>query len=240
MTARFRSAILCYHAVSDGWPHGLSVGADQFERQVRVFLRRGYRGASVGEAVDGSRRLLHATFDDAYVSVVPAVATLERLGVGATVFACTGFADEGRPLDIPELAGEASRYPEALRTLDWDALRDLADRGVEIGAHTVTHAHLPALSDAALDGELADSKAAIEDHLLRPCRYVAYPFGEEDSRVRRAAGRAGYDAGFGLPGQRDPIDRYSVPRIGLYRKDNVVRTLAKSMPLARRLAAGGA
>ena len=76
----------------------------------------------------------HVTFDDAYRSVANAIPILERLQVPATVFACPGYADEGRPLDVPELADEALAHPEELATMGWEELRGLVERGVEIGS----------------------------------------------------------------------------------------------------------
>lgn len=214
--------VLCYHAVTDDWDDPLAVRPAAFERQVRALLR-GRNAGTAADAVAG-RRVLHVTFDDAYVSVPAAVATLERLRVPATVFACAAYGD-GRPLAIAELAG-ARHDPDAMRTLTWPELAELAERGVEVGSHTLSHAHLTRLGDDELDRELRDAKQALEDELRRPCRYLAYPYGEQDARVRAAAERAGYDAAFGLPGRHG--DRFAVLRVGIYRKDAVWRAALKA------------
>lgn len=227
------SLVLCYHAVSAAWaPCGLSLAPEELERQLAALLRRGYRPAILDEAV-GSRRRLHVTFDDAYRSVEAAVPVLERLGIPATVFACTGPADAGgAPLEIPELAAEAAAFPDEVLTMDWDALRALAERGIEIGSHTVTHPHLPRLGDEEIERELRDSRARIEDELGRPCRYLAYPYGESDERVRRIVARAaGYAAAFGLA-RGGQADRYALPRVGVYRRDTPLRLRLKTSTLA--------
>jgi len=169
------------------------------------------------EAVSRAGSSFHVTFDDAFRSLARALPLLEGLGVPATVFVCSGYADDGRPLDVPELAEDLRRYPDALATMDWDAVRDLAQRGLEIGSHTISHPHLPRLDDAELRRELEESRARIEDELRRPCRFLAYPFGDDDARVRAAAEAAGYEAAFALPGPEDRIDRFAVPRVGMYR-----------------------
>ena len=220
--------VLCYHGVSDSWPSGLSVGPRQLEQQLRSLLRRGYRPADADRAVAGRGRLIHVTFDDAYRSVAAALPVLELLGVPATVFACASFADDGREPDVRELAYEVRSYPGELLTMDWDRLRDLAERGVEIGSHTFTHARLPDVPDGQLDAELRDSRERIADELRRPCRFLSYPYGEQDARVRAAAERAGYDAAFALPGKRTFADRYAIPRVGVYRADRGVRFLVKT------------
>jgi peptidoglycan/xylan/chitin deacetylase (PgdA/CDA1 family) len=228
--------VLCYHAVSDGWDHQLSVGPAAFERQLRTLTLRGFRGVAADAALNGSRGL-HVTFDDAFRSVTNALPILERLRLPATVFACAAYADEGRPLDVPELAAEASAHPDELATMSWDELRALTDRGVEIGSHTVSHPHLPQLSEEEIRTELVDSRARFEDELGGPCRFLAYPFGEHDSRVRAAARRAGYAGAFALATGADKRDDFALPRVDLYRKDNRLSTILKTSPLRRPAAA---
>jgi peptidoglycan/xylan/chitin deacetylase (PgdA/CDA1 family) len=228
-----RPLVLCYHAVSETWHHELSVPADVLERQLRMLLRLGYRPVTAAEAVAGSGRLLHVTFDDAFTSVRTALPVLERTGVPATVFACTGYADDGRALDVPELADEVRARPDELATMTWDGLRALADRGVEVSSHTVSHPHLPTLSDAELADELRSSRQRLEDELGRPCRLLAYPYGECDERVRAAARAAGYDAAFSLPGDatgRDPFDAF---RVGVWRGESPRRVAFKALPVVR-------
>src|SRR5205807_5478058 len=127
------------------------------------------------ETLERRGRYLHVTFDDAYVSVERILPVLERLGVPVTVFACAGLANDGRGPDIEELAWETEHFPDEVRTMDWNALRDLVARGVEVESHTLSHPHLPRLSDAELDRELRESKEQLEDELRRACRFLAYP-----------------------------------------------------------------
>jgi peptidoglycan/xylan/chitin deacetylase (PgdA/CDA1 family) len=229
--------VLCYHAVSDGWPDILSIGPATLERQLQSLLRRGYRPARSADVVNRSQRnSLHVTFDDAFKSVASAVPILERLGVPATVFACSAYADDGRPLAIPELATEASRYPAELATMDWDELRSLAERGVEIGSHTATHPHLTELDDGELGRELRESRARIEDELRRPCSLLAYPYGDDDARVHAAARAAGYEAAFALPGSFLRPDRHAFPRVGVFRPDSPRRFALKTSPAGPALA----
>jgi peptidoglycan/xylan/chitin deacetylase (PgdA/CDA1 family) len=234
---RRQALVLCYHAVSEGWPHALATGLEAFERQLRGLLRRGFRPAAAEDVLRNGGRLLHVTFDDAFRSVERALPVLEQLGLPATVFACSGYADAGRELDVPELAAQVREHPHELVTMDWDALRGLAERGVEIGSHTVSHPHLPALSDAAVQRELRESRDRIQDQLRRPCRFLAYPFGDEDARVRAAAAAAGYEAAFALPGREDSLDRFALPRVGVYRGDGGLRWRLKTSAAARRPAA---
>jgi peptidoglycan/xylan/chitin deacetylase (PgdA/CDA1 family) len=191
----------------------------------------------LGDALTVRRRLLHVTFDDAFTSITRALPILQRLGVPATVFVCTGFADEGRPLDIAELESEVRTHPDELRTMDWSQLAGLPPELVEIGSHTVSHAHLTQLDDSELLEELKSSRLRIEEKLGRPCLYLAYPFGEEDERVRVAARQAGYAAAFALPGSPRPSTLYAVPRIGLFSHDSPWRTEFKAAWIGRHVIA---
>lgn len=183
------------------------------------------------------RRDVVVTFDDAFTSVDRVAPALERLGARVIVFACPDYADERRPLEIPELAAAAAAYPEELRTMGWDELRALARReGFAVESHTLSHPHLTQLDDAELERQLRESRERIADE-LGSCRLLAYPFGEEDARVNEAARTAGYDAAFGLPGDATGANRFSLPRAGVYRKDNTVRLVAKTVVSLQRVAA---
>jgi peptidoglycan/xylan/chitin deacetylase (PgdA/CDA1 family) len=224
-----RSLTLMYHAVSDAWDDALAMRVDDFDLVLTRLVAARRRGASAADVLarPGDPRLLHVTFDDAFASVVNALPTLRRLRIPATIFVCTDLARDGAPLAISELDRVSQR--DELRTLDWDALDELAqDELIEIGSHTRTHAHLPRLSDDELRSELRESKAAIEDRLGREARFLAYPFGEEDDRVRRATERAGYSGAFAAPGFSVRANSYSLPRTGFWRDESAARQRLKT------------
>ena len=236
MTAGLAALVLCYHALSDDWGDELAVSPRVFAAQIASFVRRGFRPVSAADVLHVRGRVFHVTFDDAFRSVLRGLPSLQALNVPATVFACSSFASDGRPLDVPELAKTGRWHAKEMETMRWDELRQLVERGVEIGSHTATHGHLTRLSDRELNDELSGSRSHLEDELRRPCRFLAYPYGEEDSRVRTAARRAGYEAAFALPGRIHPLDQYALPRVGIWRKDGPVRVRAKTATTARRIA----
>jgi peptidoglycan/xylan/chitin deacetylase (PgdA/CDA1 family) len=206
--------VLCYHAVSPSWEHRLSIPPDLLLRQVLALSRL---------------RRVRVTFDDAYRSSGTVFRRLQDLGVPITVFVCTSFALRGSPLIIPELAGDD---PGELATMDWDELRSLRERGIELGSHGASHAHLPLLSDAELRRELFESKRELEAELGRPCTEFAYPYGEHDERVRAAVRAAGYARGFALwSGPKG--DPFALPRLDLYRRHSPARALLMTTPLYR-------
>jgi peptidoglycan/xylan/chitin deacetylase (PgdA/CDA1 family) len=187
---------------------------DQLLRQVRT-VRRWAR--------------VHVTFDDAFRSVVSVIPQLLQLGVPVTIFVCSGYADRGgAALLVSELETDDPEDREELRTMSWDDLSALARDGVEVGSHTISHAHLTGLGDSDLACELEESKRRIEDELGCPCPLFAYPYGELDRRVRAAVRAVGYERAFALWSPRG--DRFASPRVDLYRRDSLWRTLAKTAP----------
>jgi peptidoglycan/xylan/chitin deacetylase (PgdA/CDA1 family) len=237
MSDRFEPIVLCYHGVSDTWEHLLSVRTRAFERQLKLMRVRRYAAASAADVVPGRGRLFHVTFDDALRSVSNILPILDRLRVPATVFACTEFAEGGRVLDVAELADEASVHPDELATMSWDELAELTEHGIEIGSHAKTHAHLRELSDRELRAELRGSRERLEDVLRRRCRFLAFPYGEHDERVRAAARTCGYDAAFALPGSSLPWDAFALPRVGIWRQTGLVRAVVKTSPVGWAVAA---
>jgi peptidoglycan/xylan/chitin deacetylase (PgdA/CDA1 family) len=231
-----RSVVLCYHAVSEDWPSSLAVRPRQLRAHVALLLRRGYRPATFSAAVAGPG-MVAVTFDDAFATVGSlGLPVLRDLGVPATVFVPTAFPDSHGPLVWPGMEQwPGGPHAGELRCLGWDELAGLAERGWEIGSHTVTHPRLTQLDDERLTAELADSKRAVEAHLGRTCSSIAYPYGDEDARVVAAARRAGYAAAAALPSRPHGDERLRWPRIGAYRRDGLLRLATKTSPAVRRL-----
>jgi len=228
--------VLCYHAVSEAWQAELSVTTSALRQQLELLVERGYRGATFHDAVTSppSRRTLVVTFDDAFSSVDLAYPILTSMALPATVFVATAFADSNEPLQWPGIdVWNDSAHAGELRGLSWQRLRQLADRGWEIGSHTRTHPRLTQLTDAELVTELRESRDACERALGRPCRSLAYPYGDFDSRVATAAAEAGYAAAATLRAGLPRPAAMAWPRIGVYRKDSLRRFRMKVSPTTR-------
>jgi peptidoglycan/xylan/chitin deacetylase (PgdA/CDA1 family) len=197
----------------------------------------GYRPVDAQGVLSNQRRTYHVTFDDAFRNVAHVLPTLERLGAQVTVFVCTSFAENGAPFWVNELRDRMPESHEELATMSWQMLQDLAERGVEIGSHTVSHPHLPQLSDRELGEELRMSRERIEDELGRPCRFVAYPYGDHDGRTRASVRAAGYEAAFALRADRGTLDPAALPRVDIYRGDGAMRYGLKTSVLGAPAAA---
>jgi peptidoglycan/xylan/chitin deacetylase (PgdA/CDA1 family) len=231
--------VLCYHAISDTWPADLAITQADFRAQIELLVERGYRGCTFHDAVaaPGSGRRVAVTFDDAFHSVLElAFPVLSSLDLCATVFVVTDFGDGNRRLEWTGIDGWlGSVHEHDLQGLSWAQLQELAEAGWEVGSHTRTHRRLTRLSDEALAGELRESREACEDALGRPCRSLAYPYGDYDGRVTDAAAAAGYDAGATLPAALCRPTALGWPRVGVYHKDSLRRFRVKVSPTVRRL-----
>lgn len=70
-------------------------------------------------------------------------------------------------------------------------LRDLAAHH-EIGAHSLTHPHLPSLPPPDARQEIAGSKQWIEERTGKTCAMFCYPFGEHTDVIRSLVHAAGF------------------------------------------------
>jgi peptidoglycan/xylan/chitin deacetylase (PgdA/CDA1 family) len=230
--------ILCYHSVSESWNSQISVSPRQFERQLSALAARGYRGATFSDAVlaPPEGRTLVVSFDDAYRSVLDlACPILTRLGFPGTVFAPTAFIGSGAPMSWPGIEQWLGGPHEGeLVPMSWPELRGLTEAGWEVGSHTRTHPRLPQLGDADLISELTASRRECEERLERPCRSLAYPYGDHDARVADAARQSGYLAACGVRPLRHRPDPLRRARVGVYRGDGALRFRLKTLPTIRR------
>jgi peptidoglycan/xylan/chitin deacetylase (PgdA/CDA1 family) len=75
-------------------------------------------------------------------------------------------------------------------------IRELAGSGVEIGAHTRSHADLgQSLSEAKLLDEIVGCKRALEQVIDRAVRYFAFPYGQH-ANLSQMAFQVAYHAGY--------------------------------------------
>jgi peptidoglycan/xylan/chitin deacetylase (PgdA/CDA1 family) len=231
--------VLCHHALDETWPAELSVAPRDFERQLDFLLERGYQATTFTEAVVGARasRDLAITFDDAFRSVIEvAFPLLAERGLIATVFVPTSFVDEDRPAawdGVSRWLGTA--HESKMRPLSPRELVELAESGWEIGSHTCTHPHLTRLDDADLAWELTESRRRCSELIGRPCLSLAYPYGDFDERVRRAAEAAGYQAACTVPTRFHPVSPLAWPRVGIWHSDTDRTFALKVSPAVRRI-----
>jgi peptidoglycan/xylan/chitin deacetylase (PgdA/CDA1 family) len=224
-------SILCYHAIDPSWESPLSVHPDAFARQVDWICRR--RNvvdvrAALGRVDRQGRlppRMSAVTFDDGFVSVFDhAWPAARRAHLPITVFlVAETLVPGGRDVDWVD-----DPPPWPLPTMTISQILELRDGAVTIGSHSWAHRNLTELGDAECERDLRESRELLEDLVERPIDLLAYPRGLNDVRVRRAAVRAGYRAGFTLPERREPVDAMGIPRVGIYRGNGLAHLAVKS------------
>ncbi len=78
--------------------------------------------------------------------------------------------------------------------LTWSQLRTMADAGMEIGSHSLTHASIRGCSRAEIRREFGDSKRILEDGLGRPVTIASLPRGSTEPSAAAIIAELGYRA----------------------------------------------
>lgn len=183
---------LCYHGIGPvdrvADPHGLLVPETRFAEHLDQLLQQGHRLVGVDalwsaiEADPGVMAIGAITFDDGLAKTLETVVRMIA----------------GRPVKVtayipPGLLGQPHPHlADGQRIVDAGQLRELAEVGVEIGAHSVDHSDLRTLDYAGALEQLRRSRGMLEDLLGRPVTGMAYPFGSFDEETMAAAQEAGY------------------------------------------------
>ena len=210
--------ILMYHSI-DGSGSVISTAPEKFAEQMRVLA--GSKAAVMGLAdLAGSIRegrplpsgAAAVTFDDGFRNFYTAAfPVLKDLGIKATVFVVTGRMGgdnrwEGQPDAIP-----------TFDLMDWDEVAEVAESGIEIGVHTVSHPDLTRLPPERLAEEVTGASEEIEKRTGLAPRAFAYPYGGYDAAARELVA-AEFDCAcsteLGLAGPGS--DPWALPRVEMY------------------------
>lgn len=173
--ARRGAAVLAYHLVDAGTSSVVDLSLHQFLTHLHLLER--YDVVPLHEVdPEGSARQVVLTFDDAYANFHDVVwPLLKRFGFPATLYVPVDFID----------GGAAPIRDTDARPCTWDQLQSMADEGLDIGSHTMSHADLGTVDTAQLDHELRSSKALLEDRLGVPVRSFCYPRGLRSPAAER-------------------------------------------------------
>ncbi|HEX4132356.1 MAG TPA: polysaccharide deacetylase family protein [Pirellulales bacterium] len=202
--------VLFYHRVADDVSNDWTCPNRTFARQM-CWLRERFDMISLAEAqarLRSGHNIMPAvsiTFDDGYAANCEhALPLLVDMGIPCTYFVSTRFVLEGSPFphDVAQGTPFAPNTPQQLRTL--------ADAGIEIGAHTRSHADLGLVTDPrVLHDEVVVPGLVLEEMINHPVRYFAFPYGLHRHLNRAAfeiAREAGYEGvcsaygGYNVPG----------------------------------------
>lgn len=216
--------ILMYHAIARAAddPNRICVSPRSFEVQMRYLKRRGLRGVSMRELLgaagtDRANGLVGLTFDDAYENFLyAAVPIMEKYGFSATVFAVGGMLGEDNSWD------EQPR----MSLLGAEGLREVAERGMEVGSHGMSHIRLSGLPKPHLTEEIAESRRVLSDILDEEVTGFCYPYGSVDVAATRTARQAGYSYACAC-WMRVADNLYDLPRPPIWDMDGSFMLAAK-------------
>jgi peptidoglycan/xylan/chitin deacetylase (PgdA/CDA1 family) len=197
-------AVVYYHRVADATPTPWTISNRGFVRQIDwlvrhveiISLAEAQRRIAIGR---NRRSAACITFDDGYAdNCDQALPLLLERRIPFTYFVASEFVRSQRPFPHDAARGQLLR-PNSIAEL-----RSLADSGVEIGAHTRTHADLGRVMDRArLEAEIAGSRDDLEQMAGHPVRYFAFPYGQYQNLnalafgVARDSGLAGVCSAYG-------------------------------------------
>lgn len=193
--------VLCYHRLEGKAGGPYSIEPALFEKQMQELKDKGigvismqdFIGWRKGEKAIPPKAAL-ITIDDGYTcGITTGVPILKKFGYPATFFVYLDFVNKGG------------------KSMSWAQLGELRDMGYEIGSHTVMHQNLNggkpskakfASKDEWLADEIIRSKQEIESQLGIRVSSIAYPYGNNNPKVRDLVQQAGYDLAFTTYGQR--------------------------------------
>lgn len=201
--------VLTYHRFGQGSRMPFTVSPEAFEWEMAHLARTG-RAVSLADVEAhalGRRRLADGSvlvsIDDGDPSVHRvALPILMRHRIPAVVYALGG-------------------RPDGFEVMTQRELRDVADNGIAIGSHSVSHRSLARIDPVSARWEAEDSRHRLEDAIGRPVHSFAYPFGTRADVSQRAAdilAEAGYRTAFtslhgALPGTGQPGNPLLLPRV---------------------------
>lgn len=184
LTSSNNVPILMYHYVrdvnqkSDPVGYNLSVSPNDFELQMRSFIRTGYNFITPRDFLEGraNNRSLMLTFDDGYADFYNnAFPVLKKYRIKATVFVVSNFTDDAK-----------GNY------LTSSQIKELSDWGIEIGSHSVNHPNLTKISPSELAKQMQQSKNFLENITSQEIISFAYPAGHYNDLVLDATRESGY------------------------------------------------
>jgi peptidoglycan/xylan/chitin deacetylase (PgdA/CDA1 family) len=219
-------SVLVYHRFAGELKPGqerIDIAPRRYHRQLRVLRLLGFRPLPLGELLafhrgernDLPRRRFAITVDDA---MADAVEPLRR----------TAHLSPQLFVPTAELGGSA-HWIDGEPVAGWEDVRGLAAAGVAIGSHTRHHRRLTQLAAAEREIELIGSLTELREHVPGAAAVIAYPNGDHDEAVCRAAEEAGYEAAFTTEKGRNgaATDPYRLRRVSVHAADGAAAVLWK-------------
>jgi peptidoglycan/xylan/chitin deacetylase (PgdA/CDA1 family) len=191
-----RIPILMYHSISNDSENGTHpyyrtcTSPEVFKSHMRFLQDYNYSVISLSDAINllndtaeqplaqsktDRVRYVVITFDDGFRDFYThASPILQKYGFTATMFLTTSF-----------ISNHGKRFKEK-PCLSWNEVRELHQKGISFGSHTITHPQLKILPREHVQREVKESKDIIENELGSAIESFSYPyaFPEEDNQFK--------------------------------------------------------
>ncbi len=187
------ATILCYHIVESPHDPRMEISREVFHQQMRYLAMTGYTVVPLREIYEYAsgkrtslpRNAVAITIDDGWRSAyTEAFPELKKRHFPFTLFI------------YPKIIGQTAY------AMTWKQIKEMAEAGVDIESHSLSHPFLTRRRNATLDEkqyhawlqkELVESKHILERETGRPVDFLAYPYGDYDHFLAADVKRAGYE-----------------------------------------------
>lgn len=235
--------VLMYHKVPTkriNSQHKIFVTKERFNRHLRFFSLRGLKSITFKDYNDFitgvkpmnqlPRKPFILTFDDGYednyFNMLPLT---EKYGFKGVLFLLGDF-------DILQNFWDKGEEADTGKIMTTVQKMTFVSCGWEIGAHTLTHCHLPEQTDDRIMEELLESRRRLEETLDTKIISFAYPYGSVDDRVKSITSKAGFTYGIstdsgGMTIGDDPLEIF---RVNMFPDESVFQLYKKTSSWYRK------
>jgi len=210
--------ILMYHSI-ESMPkstvmRSLHVPPRRFKFQMWLLRILGYKGLSLKELkpyLDGNKhgKVVGITFDDGYQNnLLNAGPILTKYNFSATCYIVSGRIGLSNSWDLDNGITQRPLMTEY-------EIKEWLNLGMDIGAHTITHADLTNISEEKAYKEINDSKTQLEKKFNITVTDFCYPFGRINESIYSMTKKSSFLTATSM--QRGRVnfqsDMYMLPRI---------------------------
>ena len=218
MMSNIKIPILMYHSI-ESMPkstimRSLHVPPKRFKFQMWILKKLGYQGLSIRKLkpyLDGEKngKVVGITFDDGYQNILlNAAPILKKYNFSATCYIVSESVGSSNTWDLNNGITQRSLMTET-------EINSWLELGMDIGAHTKTHADLTAISKLKAKKEISDCKRELEKIYKVKVTDFCYPFGRFNESVCNMTKDSGYLSAVSMRRGRvnSKSNRFMLPRI---------------------------
>lgn len=188
-----------------------------FARQMKYLFKHGYQTVSVRDLINYTEQQMSAkdkkiciTFDDGYESFYTyGFPILRKYNFTAIVFLVANCINKACPWD-----------KDSETMLKTEQIKEMAEAGIDFGAHSFSHRSLIELDAEKLEKEVKKSKTVLEELLGKQIESFCYPYGAFNEAVKKMV-QQHYKVAFSTKKGVSDIRGFALPRIDI-NKDKIL------------------